>query len=177
MRFGGLDGVEPCVDRIEEAVVNVRTDFASAILAGAEVAQAGGDVESSMQHILTDAVAGLAARLLDVTRSPAGASAVGHLLTAALASAGRYVGVTNGRRVGVREIEQLSERGTIMDTEKVLDTIAELHSLTRLPRIGWILAGVQPPERVSDHGFETALIAYILSRYMGEPVGALPRSR
>jgi putative hydrolases of HD superfamily len=58
----------------------------------------------------------------------------------------------------------------LMDPERVLDCMAELHTLTRLPRIGWILAGVPEPESVSDHCFETAVIAYILAQQIEEPV-------
>jgi putative hydrolases of HD superfamily len=53
-----------------------------------------------------------------------------------------------------------------MDAERVLECMAELHTLTRLPRIGWIMAGVADPESVSDHCFETALIAYILAQHI-----------
>ncbi|MFC4591619.1 HD domain-containing protein [Sphaerisporangium corydalis] len=48
--------------------------------------------------------------------------------------------------------------------------MAELHALTKLPRIGWVLAGVANPESVSDHCFETAIIAYILAQQIDEPV-------
>lgn len=48
--------------------------------------------------------------------------------------------------------------------------MAELHTLTKLPRIGWIMAGVPEPESVSDHCFETAIIAYILAQQLDEPV-------
>lgn len=57
-----------------------------------------------------------------------------------------------------------------MDAERVLDCMAELHTLTRLPRIGWILAGVPEPESVADHCFETAIIAYVLAQQLDEPV-------
>jgi putative hydrolase of HD superfamily len=57
-----------------------------------------------------------------------------------------------------------------MDAERVLECMAELHTLTKLPRIGWIMAGVPDPESVSDHCFETAIIAYILSRQINAPV-------
>jgi putative hydrolase of HD superfamily len=57
-----------------------------------------------------------------------------------------------------------------MNVNRTLDCLAELHSLTKLPRIGWILAGVKDAETVSDHCFETAVIAYILSRHIGERV-------
>lgn len=57
-----------------------------------------------------------------------------------------------------------------MNAERVLECMAELHTLTKLPRIGWIMAGVPEPESVSDHCFETAMIAYILSRQIDAPV-------
>jgi putative hydrolase of HD superfamily len=57
-----------------------------------------------------------------------------------------------------------------MDAERVLDCLTELHTLTRLPRIGWILAGVPEPESVSDHCFETAIIAYVLAQQIDRPV-------
>lgn len=57
-----------------------------------------------------------------------------------------------------------------MDPERTVDCLAEIHTLTKLPRIGWVLAGVPHPESVSDHCFETAVIAYILAQYVEEPV-------
>lgn len=48
--------------------------------------------------------------------------------------------------------------------------MAEIHALTKLPRIGWVLAGVADPERVSDHCFETAIIAYLLAQQIEEKV-------
>ena len=57
-----------------------------------------------------------------------------------------------------------------MDANRVLECFAELSTLTRLPRMGWILAGVPDPESVSDHCFETALFAYILAKYSHEEV-------
>lgn len=53
-----------------------------------------------------------------------------------------------------------------MDAERLLECMAELHALTRLPRIGWVMAGVADPESVSDHCFETAIIAYILGQQL-----------
>jgi 5'-deoxynucleotidase YfbR-like HD superfamily hydrolase len=49
---------------------------------------------------------------------------------------------------------------SMLDVERFLDRYAELHTLTRLPRVGWICAGVADPEHVSDHCFEAALVAY-----------------
>ncbi|WP_420312452.1 HD domain-containing protein [Streptomyces sp. YS-B37] len=57
-----------------------------------------------------------------------------------------------------------------MNTERVVECLAELHTLTKLPRIGWIMAGVPEPESVSDHCFETAIIAYVLAQQLEEPV-------
>lgn len=57
-----------------------------------------------------------------------------------------------------------------MDADRVLECLAELRSLTKLPRIGWVLAGVPEPESVADHCFETAIIAYVLAQQLDEPV-------
>lgn len=54
--------------------------------------------------------------------------------------------------------------------ERVLDCIAELHNLTRLPRTGWIMAGVKDAESVGDHCYEAALLALLMSRFFDEPV-------
>ncbi|MCL2722178.1 MAG: HD domain-containing protein [Treponema sp.] len=47
---------------------------------------------------------------------------------------------------------------------EILECLYEISTLTKFPRTGWILAGVRDPESVSDHCFETALLAYMLSR-------------
>jgi len=47
---------------------------------------------------------------------------------------------------------------------EILECLCEISALTNFPRIGWILAGVRDPESVSDHCFETALLAYMLSK-------------
>ena len=39
----------------------------------------------------------------------------------------------------------------------------ELGVLKRTPRSGWLLAGIQKPESVADHGFRTAIIAWVLA--------------
>lgn len=57
-----------------------------------------------------------------------------------------------------------------MDIERLLNTFMELHSLTNIPRTGWILAGVPEPESVSDHCYETAIFAYLMSKQMDENV-------
>lgn len=57
-----------------------------------------------------------------------------------------------------------------VDDHRLLDCFAELHNLVKLPRTGWIMAGVREPESVSDHCYEAALIAYTLARYVAEPI-------
>jgi putative hydrolase of HD superfamily len=56
------------------------------------------------------------------------------------------------------------------DEHRLLDCFAELHNLAKIPRTGWIMAGVREPESVADHCYEAALIAYTLARYVPEPV-------
>lgn len=46
---------------------------------------------------------------------------------------------------------------------RILQVMAELHVLTRLPRTGWIMAGVRDPESISDHCFEAALFAVLIN--------------
>jgi putative hydrolase of HD superfamily len=55
-----------------------------------------------------------------------------------------------------------------MDPGRVLECLAELHYLTRLPRTGWVLAGVARPESIADHCFETAIIASVLASHPGQ---------
>jgi putative hydrolase of HD superfamily len=57
-----------------------------------------------------------------------------------------------------------------MDADRVLECMAEIHNLTRLQRVGWVMAGVADPESVADHCFETAIIAYILAQQIDQPV-------
>lgn len=63
-----------------------------------------------------------------------------------------------------------SNEETHEQADRILNCIAELHNLTRLPRTGWIMAGVKDPESVGDHCLEAAMIAYILAKYVDGPV-------
>lgn len=47
---------------------------------------------------------------------------------------------------------------------EILEIMCEMTSLSKMPRIGWLLAGVNDAESISDHCYETALIAYFLSK-------------
>jgi len=57
-----------------------------------------------------------------------------------------------------------------MDPKRVLESFLELSAQTKLPRTGWVLAGVADPESTADHCYETALFAYILSKYIKEKI-------
>lgn len=62
------------------------------------------------------------------------------------------------------------EAPTADEVKQLFSFFAELDSLTRLPRLGWIFVGIDNPEHVSDHCYQTALIAYFFARSMHEPV-------
>ncbi len=50
-----------------------------------------------------------------------------------------------------------------MDTDGLIDFMAEAGKLKRLSRTGWVESGICDPESVADHSFRVALIALILS--------------
>lgn len=50
----------------------------------------------------------------------------------------------------------------------LLDLFIEAGNLKRLPRTGWLLAGVPNPESVADHGYRVALITLFLADELGE---------
>jgi putative hydrolases of HD superfamily len=54
--------------------------------------------------------------------------------------------------------------------EQVLTLFMELNALTKVKRAGWILAGIPDPESISDHCYETAVFAVILSEFIDQPV-------
>ncbi len=45
----------------------------------------------------------------------------------------------------------------------LLTLLDRINDLKRLPRTGWLLAGITPAESVADHSFATALLALILA--------------
>ena len=45
----------------------------------------------------------------------------------------------------------------------ILDLLEAAATLKRLPRTGWLLAGVPAPESVADHNWATALLAMLLA--------------
>ena len=50
-----------------------------------------------------------------------------------------------------------------MDTNGLIDFIAEAGRLKMLPRTGWVESGVPDPEPVADHSFRVTLIAIVLA--------------
>jgi len=54
-----------------------------------------------------------------------------------------------------------------VDTDGLIDFIAEAGKLKRLPRTGWVESGVPDPESVADHSFRVALIALVLADERG----------
>lgn len=64
----------------------------------------------------------------------------------------------------------MSDTTPAFDAERVLTLFMEMNALTKVKRAGWILAGIPDPESISDHCYETAVFAVILSEYVDEPV-------
>lgn len=56
------------------------------------------------------------------------------------------------------------------DAERLLEAFMEINALTKIKRAGWILAGIPDPESIADHCYETAMFAFVLSKYIDEPV-------
>lgn len=52
-------------------------------------------------------------------------------------------------------------------TEGLIDFLSMVGRLKRLPRTGWVEAGVGDPESVADHSFRTAVLAMILADLEG----------
>jgi putative hydrolase of HD superfamily len=49
------------------------------------------------------------------------------------------------------------------DVESMTNFLYEIGLLKRLPRTGWLIAGVHNPESIADHSFRTAIIAGLLA--------------
>lgn len=57
------------------------------------------------------------------------------------------------------------------DLTGVAKYLYEAGYLKRVPRTGWLIAGVQAPESVAEHSFRTALIAMLLAHLEGADPG------
>lgn len=54
-----------------------------------------------------------------------------------------------------------------MDMTGVANFVYEAGQLKRLPRAGWLLAGVQKPESVAEHSFRVGVLAYVIAALEG----------
>jgi putative hydrolase of HD superfamily len=53
------------------------------------------------------------------------------------------------------------------ELEGMIGYLYELGLLKRLPRAGWLVAGIDHPESVAEHSFRTAIIGYLLAGIEG----------
>ena len=53
----------------------------------------------------------------------------------------------------------------------------ETGQLKRLPRAGWLLAGVRDPESVAEHSFRVGVLAYIIAALEGADPDRAARAR
>jgi len=54
-----------------------------------------------------------------------------------------------------------------VNKEDLLEFLRNAGDLKRIPRTGWVQAGIKEPESVADHSFRTTLLAMVLSDQMG----------
>src|SRR2546421_3419754 len=50
-----------------------------------------------------------------------------------------------------------------MDMHSVVRFAYEVGQLKRLPRAGWLIAGIRDPESIAEHSFRVAVLAYIIA--------------
>jgi len=53
------------------------------------------------------------------------------------------------------------------ELEGMIDYLYEMGLLKRLPRAGWLVAGIDHPESVAEHSFRAAIIGYLLASMEG----------
>ncbi len=56
------------------------------------------------------------------------------------------------------------------EIDKILDFLFEVGYLKKIPRSGWLFAGVELPESVAEHSFRTAIVGMILALSEGANV-------
>jgi putative hydrolases of HD superfamily len=54
-----------------------------------------------------------------------------------------------------------------LELEGMVDYLYEMGLLKRLPRAGWLVAGIDHPESVAEHSFRAAIIGYLLASMEG----------
>lgn len=55
----------------------------------------------------------------------------------------------------------------VVDAHEIISFAYEAGQLQRLPRAGWLLAGIQHPESVAEHSFRTGVLAYLIATIEG----------
>jgi putative hydrolase of HD superfamily len=53
------------------------------------------------------------------------------------------------------------------DAHEIMSFAYEAGQLQRIPRAGWLLAGIQHPESVAEHSFRTGVLAYVIALLEG----------
>jgi putative hydrolases of HD superfamily len=53
------------------------------------------------------------------------------------------------------------------ELEGMIDYLYEMGLLKRLPRAGWLVAGIDHPESIAEHSFRAAIIGYLLASVEG----------
>jgi putative hydrolases of HD superfamily len=66
-----------------------------------------------------------------------------------------------------REVSAMATPGP----EGITGFLYEMGLLKRLPRAGWLVAGINHPESVAEHSFRTAIIGYLLAHAEGADPG------
>lgn len=56
---------------------------------------------------------------------------------------------------------------TALELAGMIGYLHEMGLLERLPRAGWLVAGIDHPESVAEHSFRTAIIGYLLASMEG----------
>lgn len=57
-----------------------------------------------------------------------------------------------------------------MNPNEVLQLLFDANRLKLIPRIGWQLRGVRPPESVAEHSFGVAFVALVLAEHIEPPL-------
>jgi 5'-deoxynucleotidase YfbR-like HD superfamily hydrolase len=52
--------------------------------------------------------------------------------------------------------------------EGIARFLYEMGALKRLPRSGWLIAGVAAPESIAEHSFRTAILGWLLAHMEGQ---------
>lgn len=76
-----------------------------------------------------------------------------------------------GSGVYVRERPKAEPNGTNNELAGTVAFLHELGFLKRLPRAGWLIAGVDRPESVAEHSFRTAIVGIVLATMQGADAG------